>query len=92
MTLRWTRRALLDLQRLADRIAADGKPMAATTFVKQLRESIDLLAEQPLMGRAGRRSDTREWVVHRHYLVTYRLHGDEVQVLQLWHSARLRQP
>ena len=88
MKLRWTRRALLDLQRLADRIAADGKPLAATAFATALVEAAERLAEQPLMGRAGRRHDTREWVVHRNHLLVYRVRGDEVQILQLWHVAR----
>ena len=88
MRLRWTSRALLDLQRLADRIAAEGKPLAATAFVTELFEAAQLLAEQPLMGRAGRRHDTREWVVHRNHLLVYRVRGDEVQILQLWHAAR----
>ncbi len=88
MKLRWSNRALLDLQRRADRIAADGKPLAATAFATELVEAAQLLAEQPLMGRAGRRHDTREWVVHPNHLLVYRVRGDEVQILQLWHAAR----
>ena len=88
MKLRWSSRALLDLQRLADRIAADGKPMAATAFVAELFDAAQLLAEQPLMGRAGRRHDTREWIAHRNHLMVYRVRADEVQILQLWHVAR----
>ena len=88
MKLRWSQRAVLDLQRLADRIAAYGKPMAATSFVTALRDAAQLLVEQPLMGRVGRRHDTREWVLHRNYLLVYRLRGDEIQLLQIWHVAR----
>ena len=88
MNLRWSQRALLDLQRLADRIAADGKPMAATAFAAELHEAAALLADQPLMGRPGRRHDTREWIVHRNHLMVYRVRGNEIQILQLWHSAR----
>ena len=88
MKLRWSSRAVLDLQRLADRIEADGKPMAATAFATELFEAAQLLTEQPLMGRPGRRHDSREWVVHRKHLMVYRIRGDEVQILQLWHVAR----
>ena len=88
MKLRWSSRALLDLQRLADRIAADGKPMAATAFAAELFDAAKLLAAQPLMGRPGRRHDTREWIAHRSHLLVYRVRGDEVQILQLWHVAR----
>ena len=31
-----------------------------------------------------------ELIVHKNYLVTYRLRADEVQVLQVWHVARER--
>lgn len=89
MKLCWSRRALRDLQRLADRIAAD-KPLAATEFVDSLIARLALLVDQPLMGRQGALEDTRELVLHKHYLITYRLRGDEVQLLQLWHLAQDR--
>ncbi len=88
MKLRWSSRALLDLQRLADRIAADDKPMAATAFATELHQAALLIAQQPLMGGPGRRHDTREWIAHRNHLLVYRVLGDEVQILQLWHTAR----
>jgi len=87
--LRWSRRALGDLDRIARHIAAD-KPMAAVEFVAALRTSVERLAAFPLLGRVGALDDTRELVVHRNYLVTYRLRGDEAQVLQVWHVARVR--
>ena len=90
MKLRWTGRALADLQRLADRIAADDKPMAAQAFVEAIADKVDRLQQFPLMGRQGRLEDTRELVVHKNYLVTYRLRADEVQLLQVWHVARER--
>ncbi len=90
MKLRWTGRALVDLQRLADRIADDDKPMAAQAFVEAIADKVDRLQQFPLMGRQGRLEDTRELVVHKNYLVTYRLRADEVQLLQVWHVARER--
>lgn len=90
MKLRWTQRALADLQCLAERIQADGKPMAAQAFVNALADRVDRLKTFPLMGRQGRLQDTRELVVHKNYLVTYRLRADEVQLLQVWHVARER--
>ncbi len=87
MRLRWSRRALADLDRIARRIAAD-KPLAAVEFAAAVRTSVQRLAAFPLLGRTGALADTRELVVHRNYLVTYRVHGDEVQVLQIWHVAR----
>ncbi len=88
MKLRWTHRALADLQRLAERIQADDKPLAAEAFVGELAGKVARLEQFPLMGRTGRLGDTRELIVHRNYLVTYRLRADEVQILQVWHVAR----
>jgi addiction module RelE/StbE family toxin len=87
--LRWSRRALADLDRIARHIAAD-KPLAAIEFVAAVRTSVERLDAFPLLGRAGALDDTRELVVHRNYLVTYRVRGGEVQVLQVWHVARNR--
>jgi addiction module RelE/StbE family toxin len=85
--IRWTRRALTDLQRIADRIAIDN-PRAADQLAAEVRRHVSQLQQHPLIGRAGAHDDTRELVVHRNYLLTYRLRLDEVQILQLWHVAR----
>jgi len=90
MKLRWSQRALADLQRLADRIAADDKPLAAQAFVEAIADRVARLEEFPLLGRQGRLDDTRELLVHKNYLVSYRLRADEVQLLQVWHVARER--
>lgn len=67
---------------------ADDKPTAAAEFVLAIAAKVDRLHEFPLLGRIGAFEDTRELVVHRNYLVSYRVRGDEVQVLQVWHLAR----
>jgi toxin ParE1/3/4 len=89
LRLRWSRRALADLERIARHIAAD-KPLAAADFVAEVRDRATRLGRFPLLGRPGALDDTRELVVHRNYLVTYRVRLDEVQVLQVWHVARNR--
>ena len=89
MKLRWSRRALADLDRIAERIALD-KPLVAADFVGTIADKVGRLKEFPLLGRIGVYQDTRELVVHRNYLVTYRVRGDEVQILQVWHVARGR--
>jgi len=87
--VRWTRRALADLNRLSDRIAQD-KPAVADEFVRAIADKVARLQEFPLLGRKGAFQDTRELVVHKNYLVTYRVRADEVHVLQVWHLARNR--
>ena len=87
MKLRWTRRALADVNGIAARIA-DDKPSAASEFALAVSSKVDRLREFPLLGRTGAYQDTRELVVHTNHLVTYRVRADEVQVLQVWHLAR----
>ena len=87
MKLRWTQRATADLNRIAAPIAADNA-LAAGEFVTTIRARVERLAQFPFLGRPGALDDTRELVVHRNYILTYRLHGDEAQVLQVWHVAR----
>lgn len=89
LRLRWSRRALGDLARIAQHIAAD-KPLAASDFVADVRDHVARLERFPMLGRPGALEDTRELVVHRNSLVTYRARVDEVQVLQVWHVARDR--
>ncbi len=87
MIVRWTRRALDDLQRIAGRIA-DDNPSAAAEFAAAVRNRTERLQQFPLLGRTGAFRDTRELVVHRNYILTYRARAAAVQVLQLWHVAR----
>ena len=89
MKVRWSRRALADLARIADHIVRD-EPLAAAEFVRAVAGKVERLALFPLLGRTGVYQDTRELVVHKNYLVTYRVRADEVQVLQVWHVAGSR--
>ena len=62
MKLRWTRRALADLKRVADRIAED-KPTVAVEFVTALTERVGRLRDFPLLGRPGALTgDTDKWL------------------------------
>ncbi len=87
MKVRWTRRALADLSRACDRIA-ENKPAMAEAFAAAVFDKVERLREFPLLGRTGAFEDTRELIVHKNHLVTYRVRADEVQVLQVWHLAR----
>lgn len=86
--LRWTRRALKRLDNIAAYIARDN-PARATSFVQELRDKIEILGEH-LPGRPGRVYGTRELVLHKHYIAVYRVQGDEVQILTLFHTAQRR--
>ncbi|VUZ28595.1 Uncharacterised protein [uncultured Comamonas sp.] len=86
--LRWTRRALARLDAIATYIAQDN-PVRATSFVRELRDKLELLCQHEL-GRPGRVYGTRELVLHKHYIAVYRVQGEEVHLLTVLHTAQQR--
>ena len=88
MRLKWLPTALRNLDSEASYIAAD-EPAAARLVVKRVLAAVGLLAEQPGLGRPGRVPGTRELLVPKtRYIVPYRVHGDTVEVLRVFHSSR----
>lgn len=84
--LRWTNRALGRLDAIASFIAKDN-PTRAITFVKELRNSVNLLKTH-LPGKAGRVFGTKELVLHKNYVAVYRVKDNEVQVLTILHATQ----
>lgn len=89
MRVEWTRRALRALDAVGDYIAKDNRTRAVT-FTHELFQAVDRLAEFPQMGRPSERPDVREFIVHKNYLVSYRLRPDKVEILDIWHTAQQR--
>ncbi|NVO00703.1 MAG: type II toxin-antitoxin system RelE/ParE family toxin [Geobacteraceae bacterium] len=88
MRVRWLRRALLDLDAAETFIAQDDPDAAAGVVLKVVR-AVSLLKEQPGIGRSGRLPDTKELVIpNTPYIVPYRVKGDTVQILRVYHTAR----
>lgn len=86
-----TRLAKLDLDELIVRIGKDN-PKAAVDVASRILGRIDLLREQPEIGRPGRRPGTRELVVDgTRYIVAYRVNParEQIQILRILHAARL---
>ncbi len=89
MKLRYTLRARADLAEIHDYIAQDN-PQAAKRVIQIIRNAAETLRQNPLVGRAGRIVGTRELTVGRlPFLLAYRIHTDEVQVLSVIHTARM---
>jgi len=86
--VRWTRKALENLDAIAAYIALDN-PARARSFVGEIKEKTTLLAQFPAIGRPGRVPGTRELVVHENYVVPYRVKDGTVQILRVHHVARL---
>jgi toxin ParE1/3/4 len=88
LRIRWTRPALADLEAIGDFVARDN-PAAARRIVVGLVASVDALRDYPNLGRPGRLTGTREFVVSgTPYVIPYRVLGDDVQILAVFHGAR----
>ena len=87
MMVQWSEDAVHDLQALRHYIAQD-KPSAANRVAKQLLHEINLLSEQPAIGRPGRVPNTRELVVPgTPYIIPYRVKNNRIEVLRVFHGA-----
>ncbi|WP_416137205.1 type II toxin-antitoxin system RelE/ParE family toxin [Halomonas sp. HK25] len=87
MNLVWTRPARFDRKEIREYIAQDN-PVAALALDELISEKAGRLVDHPDLGRPGRVSDTRELVVHQHYILIYDVTGDSVRVLRVLHAAR----
>jgi len=88
MRVSWLHTALRNLNDEAEYIALDD-PRAAQLVVGRVLAAVSMLAEQPGLGRPGRVPGTRELVVTKtRYVVPYRVRGDVVEVLRVFHTSR----
>jgi addiction module RelE/StbE family toxin len=88
MTLRWTRAAIADLAAIQDYIAKE-RPASARRVAAEILEQVESLVTNPLRGRVGRIEGTRELIIGRYpYMVPYRVHGKEIQLLGVLHERR----
>lgn len=88
MRVRWLRKALRNLDDEATFIATDN-PAAARLVVAGILTAVAMLEAQPSLGRPGRVHGTRELLVPRtRYVVPYRVRGDAIEILRVFHTAR----
>lgn len=88
MKLAWYFKAELDLERAGDYIRLDN-PNAADEVEHRLRTVVNHLTMFPDAGRVGRVKGTREVVIPEYpYLIRYRVKGDTVQILRIFHTSR----
>ena len=86
----WTRQSREDLRGIRAFIARDA-PATASAFVRRLRESVDRLRTFPESGQVVSelgREDIRE-ILRGNYRIIYRCRPDRVDILTVYHSARL---
>jgi len=91
--LRWTPQAADDLEAITNFIAADS-PHYASLFAIDILASVERLQVFPRSGRIVPKlhaPNIRE-IILGNYRIVYRIRGDTVEILTVWHGARLLDP
>ncbi|MFA4828870.1 MAG: type II toxin-antitoxin system RelE/ParE family toxin [Thermodesulfovibrionales bacterium] len=88
MIIRWLDEAISDLIEIRDYIAND-KPQAAQAVAGRIRKTVDLLKDQPGIGRPGRVEGTKELIIPGlPYIIPYRVKANSIEILRVLHTAR----
>ncbi|MGH7065017.1 MAG: type II toxin-antitoxin system RelE/ParE family toxin [Stellaceae bacterium] len=89
MRVVWTAPAARDLESIGDYIARQNSGAARRT-VQRIDARTRTLAGASYLGRPGRVADTRELVItSTPFIVAYRIIGDRVEILAVFHGARI---
>lgn len=87
MRILWTTGASQNLNHVEDYIA-QSNPGAAIDIVLKIIKSVELLTDNPVMGRVGRLFDTRELIVgSTPFIVPYRVKEGDIVILRVLHSS-----
>lgn len=89
MKVTYDRGALRDINAIHAYIAVDD-PAAAGRVVTRIRTVVDHLATSPYLGRPSHRGARFLSVAGLSYVVIYRLRGESVQIVAIFHTARNR--
>jgi toxin ParE1/3/4 len=89
MNIVWSPEAIQDLISLRAYITEESPAGAQRVVLRILHAVEHLLPDNPHMGRPGRVPGTRELVIPQTpYIVPYRVRGEAIQILRVYHSAR----
>lgn len=89
MQVKWTRKALINLDDAVEYIAGDN-PIAARKVAQRGWDSSQLLALQPCAGRPGRVQGTRELVISNlPYILPYIQKGNTIYILRVMHTSMI---
>lgn len=93
MKIIWSNKSLADIENIFNYIKQDNNKKAKE-FILEIREKINLLKDFPEIGKASllfdENNNIREFVMHKNYLVSYRVLEKEIQVLQVWQARKDR--
>lgn len=87
MQIKWLEDAVYDLTALRQYIAEDN-PLAANQIANHIVSAVNLLTDQPSLGRPGRVPHTRELVItSTPFIAPYRVKNNTLEVLRIFHGA-----
>ena len=91
--VRWTPQAAEDLDAIAEFIGQDSEHYA-TLFVMNALEVVERLKDYPCMGRVVPEitEPTFREIILGNYRIIYRIHAELVEILTVYHGARLLDP
>lgn len=87
MKITWTVPALVDRRAIYNYIELNSSA-AADAVDEAIIQGTRRLLTFPSLGHMGRLSGTRELTIHPNYIVVYRIHEQEVQIVRVLHTAR----
>lgn len=88
MEIKWLSFAYADLD-LIESYIAKNNPDQSVKIVLQIIKSVDILTDQPSVGRPGRVNGTRELVVRNlPFIIPYRKNGQYIEILRVFHQSR----
>lgn len=89
MQVKWTRKALINLDDAVEYIAGDNQ-IAAGQVAQRVWDSSQLLALQPCVGRPGRVKGTRELIIaNLPYILPYIQKGNTIYILRVMHTSMI---
>ncbi|WP_010216627.1 type II toxin-antitoxin system RelE/ParE family toxin [Sphingomonas sp. PAMC 26621] len=90
MRLVWRARTRRDVEAIVEYLA-ERNPSEADRVEALIERAVGTLQVRPLLYKPGRLPGTREAVIHRNYIIVYRVVDDVVTILAVLH-ARQRYP
>ena len=89
MRVLWSAASLTHLREVVEYLQGETSG-GATTIRRRILETKRRIGQMPYSGRVGRIDGTREAVVPRTaYILVYRVSEKTVDILGIWHAARL---
>lgn len=89
MRVFWSYSATNDLVHLRQYIA-EHNPSSANRVARRILDAVTFLKAQPKLGRPGRVPNTRELIVsNTPFIVPYHIEGDVIEILRVYHAARM---